>query len=317
MKKTGKLSIMKNALSLVLLLSGLLLYGCGMGGGTTETSGGGNATSNPGGTPSSAGPTSSFTLYLVDSDGAKAVARAFSAGSPQTATDVRVVIWSTVATTTYQPVCNQWENDANGDLICAQPGNPVPVTTYTKTLFNIQDLQPTGNAVTIQIPLGTFTLDVITYIKEKDANNTVINNSILKYGHAVLTITSGGSSGVTMHTVAEILNMTVPDPVPSTGKFDVTLNTNRLPFGSVYNMTMSGVGPSVTSPDTASNKCNFTAPTSTTGGTLSFQGTFFIDSSFLNQGEKASDWKRDFPNSAYNETLTSTLSQLISINQPI
>lgn len=303
---------MKKALVLVLLLSGLFLYGCGLGGGTNASSNDSTSSSNPGGSGggSQSGSNSVFTLNIVDdAAGVKAAARHTSPGSPPSATDVRVVIRSFGTVTTNQEVC---QTDELGDPI---PGTctTVPVVTYTTIYNDIQDVPYSGTTVSIGIPEGTgYTLDVITSKLESS------NHSILKYGQAtdVAVGPSNTSATITIKTINTILNMAVADSVVAKGKFDVTLN-DVLPFAPNYKMTMSftGFAPSVVSNST--NTCTFTAPASYSSGTVYLQGEFTLDPSLLLATESNAQWTRLFPNASYGEEVSSQLSPLWAVVVPI
>lgn len=298
-----------------MLVTVLVMFGCsgGIGGGTTASSDGGNSTSNPGG-GSGAGSVNSFTLNLVDADGARAVARHTTVtGTPPTATDVRVVITLTSSET--HTVYGVLDTDENGNPI-AGTEHDISITTTTEVFKDIQDVAypASGNSVQIGIPDWTgydLTLDVITSKLE----NT--NHSILKYGHTTVVDPSTHSASITMNTVNQILTMTVPDSVISKTKFDVTLN-NALPFATNYKMTMSFPNTTDVVVNTTASKCTFTAPESYTAGLdVSLQGTFTINRSFLKGAETQTQWTRLFPNAAYGEAAWSDLSPLIAVTVPL
>lgn len=274
---------MKKALSAVLLLTGLLLYGCS-GGGTTSN--GNNATSTPGG-----GSQPSFTVNLVD--------RAISLGTT-TANQVRVVITRTELVPTPQTSC---QYDANEDIV---PGSCITTTVDLPTVVykDIQDVPYSGSgSFVIGIPAGdTYTLDVIT---NRD-------QSIIKYGHGTAD-PSQGSATISMSTIGQLLDMKFPEPVISSQKFDVTLN-NVLPFAATYNMTMSlASNPTISaSRTTSSNKCTFTAPTTyTLSDSINLVGTFTLDRQFLKSNEKPSDWTRIFP--SFDEQVTIAVTPLVNV----
>jgi hypothetical protein len=277
---------MKKALSAVLLLSGLLLYGCS-GGGTSASSDGSNSTSNPGG-GSPSGPSNGFTIKVVDR----------SSITPTNATDVRVVV-----TRWHDELTPQSCVDENGDPIVPCPD---PVLVPTLVWKDIVDKPISSGSVTIGIPRGVnYTLDVITY-------NAATTNSIVSYGSATGVLVDVASTAtVTVHDASSILNMVVSSPtVTSKAKFDVTLN-NVLPFAPRYKMTMSVV-PAITGIDpypvnTSAPKCTFTAPETTLAGeSVHLVGEFTINTSFLKQGESAAKW-------TYGEELFTDLTPLIPI----
>jgi len=296
---------MKKALVLVLLLSDLLLYGCGSHG----ASNGNNPVSTTGGgsQPSSGG----FTLQLVDavSSGVNSLTGVTVAGTPQVATDVRVVIRQFAPVTTTYYICDYDDNGVPIDGTCRN----VDVTTSTLVYKDIQDMPypTTGSSVQVGIPAGTYTLDVIVSKLESG------NHSIVKYGQLVdVIVAPNASASIIMKTVNDIFHMTVADSVVSKGTFNVTLN-DALPFAPGYKMTMSyddkvnPVSSSVVSSST--NTCSFTAPTSFLAGTISLQGQFIINSSFLNRNDLQAQWTRLFPNAAYGEQVYSNLNPLIAV----
>ena len=297
--------MMKKALALAMLLSGLLLYGCGSGGGTDS-----NTSSDTGG-GSQSGSATVFTLNLVDSDQNKNTIRTSIMGNLPSATDVRVVIRSFATVTTDTLVCEFDENDAVIPGTCTI----VPVASYTEVYKDIQDVAYSSN-IQVGIPAGTgYTLDVIT--SKLESGDTTTHN-ILKYGNLTnVDIVSGqtNSATIVMTPLSDILNMTVADVVTSKTKFTVTLN-NVLPIATVYKMTMSfgADAPSVVSNST--NTCTFTAPVSYTSGTISLQGTFTLNQSFLGQSDQTTEWTRLFPLASYNEQVYSNLNPLIVVTLP-
>jgi hypothetical protein len=307
------MEIMKKALVLAMLLSGLFLFGCSSGRDTTASSNDSNPSSDTGGGGggSQSGSNSVFTLNLVDDvDGVRAAARYTSPGSPPEATDVRVVIrrYETLQTSTL--VCQYDDND----VVIPDSCSTVTVTSYTEVYKDIQDVPyNTGGTVSIGIPEGTgYTLDVITSKLESG------NHSILKYGQAtgVAVGPSNTSATITIKTINTILNMTVADSVVSKGKFNVTLN-NALPLAPNYKMTMSFGGNVSSVVSSSTNTCTFTAPVSYSAGTISLQGEFTIHNSFLIQSETQAQWTRIFPNGAYSEEVSSQLSPLWAVVVPI
>jgi hypothetical protein len=305
------MEVMKKALVLAMLLSGLLLYGCGLGGGTTASSNGSNPSSDTGGSGggSQSDSTTVFTLKLVDSD--KSASRTSTFGSLPGATDVRVVIRSFATVTTSTQVCQYDDNDVVIPGSCAT----VDVASYTEVYKDIQDVAY-SSTVQIGIPAGTgYTLDVIT---SKLESGTATTHNILKYGNLTnVDIVAGqtNSATIVMTPLSSILNMTVADVVTSKTKFVVTLN-NVLPIEPRYNMTMSfgADAPSVISNST--NTCTFTAPVSYTAGTISLQGTFTLNKSFLGQSDQTAQWTRLFPIASYNEQVYSNLNPLIAVTIP-
>jgi hypothetical protein len=302
----GGINFMRKALMLVLLLlsSGLFLYGCGSGGSNNPVA------TNPGGgsQPSSA---NAFTLNLAD--GVNSLAGLTIAGVTPPATDVRVVIRQFAVVTSTIEVCQYDDND---NVIAGTCVN-VPVTNNTEVYRDIQDVAypATGSSVQVGIPAGTYTLDVITSKLESG------NHSIVKYGQIPnVVVAPGGSASVIMKTVNDVLHMTVADSVTSKGTFYVTLN-NALPFSPNYKMTMSyndGIDPiSTTTLNSTTSSCTFTAPASFIAGTISLQGQFTLNPSFLNRFESPTLWTRLFPNAAYGEQVTSTLNPLIAVTVPV
>ena len=304
---------MKKTLVVVLLLSGLLLHGCGSNHGSASSSTGNNPVSTPGG--GSQPGTPSFTLKLVDAvnSGVNTLAGVTVAGTPQVATDVRVVIRQFAPVTTTINVCDY---DDNGDLVPGSCKN-VDVTTNTLVYKDIQDVPypATGSSVQVGIPAGTYTLDVVVSKLESG------NHSIVKYGQmANVIVAPNASASIIMNTVNDILHMSVADSVVAKGTFYVTLN-DVLPFATNYKMTMSyddkvnPISSSVISSTT--NTCSFTAPASFIAGTISLQGQFTINPSFLNKSELQTQWTRLFPNAAYGEQVYSTLNPLIAVTVPV
>jgi hypothetical protein len=298
---------MRKALMLVLLLllSGLFLYGCGSGGSNNPIS------TNPGGEaqPISA---NSFTLNLAD--GVNSLVGFTIAGITPAATNVRVVIRQFAPVTTINYVCQYDENDELIPNSCVN----VNVTTNTEVYRDIQDVPypASGSSVQVGIPAGTYSLDVITSKLESG------NHSIVKYGQIPnLIVAPGGSATVNMKTVNDILQMTVADSVTSKGTFNVTLN-NVLPFSPNYKMTMSFYDSILSSTSTstvnsAASSCTFSAPASFATGSVSLQGQFTLNSSFLNRGESSTLWTRLFPNAAYSEQVYSNLNPLIAVTVPV
>jgi len=302
---------MRQALVLSILLSGLLLYGCSLEGGPTASSNGSNTSSDTGGSGggSQSGPTTAFTLKLVDSD--KSVSRTSTFGSLPVASDVRVVIRSFATVTTSTQVC---EYDEDFEFVCITVTGP----SYTEVYKDIQDVAYDSNGtVQVGIPAGTgYTLDVITSKLESGIATT---HNILKYGNTTnVDVVAGQSNSATivMRPLSDILNMTVADDVTSKTIFNVTLN-NVLPIEPNYKMTMSfgTTTPSVVSNST--NTCTFTAPESYDAGTIYLQGTFTLNKSFLSQNETQSQWTRLFPNADYNEEVYSNLNPLIHVSIPV
>jgi hypothetical protein len=299
---------MRKALMLVLLLlsSGLFLYGCGSGGSSNPV-----ATNPGGGSQPNSG--SSFTLNLADGVKSQSLAGFTIAGTTPPATDVRVVIRQFAPVTTISYVCQYDENDNLLPDTCVN----VNVITNTEVYRDIQDVPypATGSSVQVGIPAGTYTLDIITSKLESG------NHSIVKYGQIPNVIVApGGSATVNMKTVNDILQMTVADSVTSKGTFNVTLN-NALPFSPNYKMTMTyndGVNPiSSTVVNSATNSDTFTAPASFIAGTISLQGQFTLSPSLLNRFESPTLWTRLFPNAAYSEQVYSTLNPLIAVTVPV
>lgn len=303
---------MKKALSAVLLLSGLLLYGCGMGGGTTASSNGGNSTSTPGGgTQPQLGSPQVFTLNLVDAGSIKAArATTFENLTPDRAyTDVRVVMRLYSSVTTTHPEC-LWDYDSEGYPINPHDCHDVGVTKYTEVYKDIQDVHTSSATVSVSMPAADgYTIDVIT------SEGTAPRN-ILKYGQAK-NVNVGGSnptSGIVgISDVGAPLNMQVADSILSststhTVSFDVTVN-NGLPFAPAYSVSMTIDGNTLNK-DCSSNTCTFDVPQSTTAQTVSVQGTFTLNGAFLKQGE--SGWTRLFP-SLPGESVTYNLSPLVSV----
>ncbi len=290
-------------LVLLLLLSGLFLYGCGSGGSNNPVS------TNPGGgsQPSSA---NTFTLNLAD--GVNSLVGITIAGITQPATDVRVVIRQFITSTTPTTVCDWDDNDL--PINC----RIVDVTNTFEVYRDIQDVPypATGSSVTVGIPLGTYSLDVITSKLESG------NRSIVKYGQLPdLTVSPGGSATVNMKTVNDILQMKVADSVTSKGTFNVTLN-NGLPFSPNYMMTMSFYDSRLSSTltssvNSATNSCTFSAPASFATGSVSLQGQFTLSPSLLNRNESPKLWTRLFPNAAYGEQVYSNLNPLIEVTVPV
>jgi hypothetical protein len=298
------------AVLLVLLLAaGLSLYGCGSKGSSSNDS---SSTSNPGG-GSQSGSNSTFTLNLVDN-----AARFVTAGTGSTTppTDVRVVIRKFGEVGTLTQVCtlfSQVNFDQDGNALC-DLYTQVTVTTFTEVYRDIQDV-PYVTPIQVGIPAGTgYQLDVIT--SDRNAHPGI--QTILKYGQ-LTNVAVPGTGSVGMHSVYDILNMKVADSITSKGTFNVTLN-DVLPFAPTYKMTMTYNGTSVISPTvvtSGTNTTSFTAPTSyDAGATLSFQGQFTINRSFLNIGEKPENWTRLFPDTAYGETAFGNFNPLIHVVLP-
>jgi len=293
---------MKKALAL--LLSGLFLYGCGMGGGgTTASSSGTTAGGSQSGPNAQSGPAQVFTLNLVD--GAKVAARTI-AGASQTATNVRVVIRQYAKVPT--PVPNF---DENGDFDGTTTIVDIPKEVYK----DIQDVAySTTGSVVVGIPAGTgYTIDVITSILEGS------NYSIIKYGQGTdIQVNAGGSASITINDLNTILAFTFDDPVVSKGKLDVTLN-NALPLEPRYRMVMH-FGNISTVATQMTTKCTFTAPTvyaADTNKTVELKGQFTLNKSFLKQGESQAKWTRTFPNAAYQELGTIQVSPLLDVTVPV
>ncbi len=311
---------MKKALILTMLLSGLLFYGCGSKGGSAASNSG--SSGSPSGGGSQSGPGAVFTLYLVDS--VPSIKSGITVtGTPPSPNSVRVAIASYSTSTVAVNTCYY---DDNGSVVTDDPSNPYPacLTTptqvQTQTYKDIQDVNYNNSgSVNLLIPVGTnYTLDVITNV------TSTTGHFIVGYGEVtgVNVTSSGGGNGatVTMHPVWQILQMTVADNVISKTKFNVTVN-NALPFEPSYTMTMNyndGVNSAVTtSIRTSSNTCVFTAPTSTVANTtISLQGTFNLNRSFLSTGEASTLWTRNFPG-GYGESVSSDLSQLIVVTVPL
>jgi hypothetical protein len=302
-------SIMKKVLSAVLLLSGLLLYGCGMGGGTSATSDGGNTVSTPGGgSQPQVGAPQVFTLNLVDADAARVVSRHTTTAPLPDPTDVRVVmrLFDSVTTTTH--ICPE-------DVPCYDVTN----TRYTEVYKDVQEMTYTGTgAVKVSLPPATgYTIDVIT------SRQTVTTepHKILKYGQVKDVIVSAGttSASVTVKDVGSILNMQVKDNILSstptnTVSFDVAVN-NALPFSPIYSLSMILSGSTYTFPSSA-NKCTINAPINNTGTTQSVTvtGTFTLNNDLLKLGESNAAWSRIFPDPEITgESVYYNLSQLVSV----
>lgn len=299
---------MKKALLLAMLLSGLLLYGCGSHRGTDS-----NTSSDTGGNGggSQSGPITTFILKLVDSDQNQKNIRTSTFGALPTATDVRVVIRSFATVTTDTQVCPTDDNGNPTGGACTT----VPIASFTEVYNDIQDV-PYSSSIQVGIPAGTgYILDVIT---SKLESGTTTTHNILKYGNLTnVDIVTGqtNSAQIVMTPLSSILNMTVADSVTSKTKFDVSVN-NALPIAPNYKMTMSfgANAPSVVS--TSTNTCTFTAPVSYTAGTISLQGTFTLNSSFLGKSDQTAEWTRLFPIASYNEQVYSSMNPLIVVTIP-
>lgn len=324
MKKTGRLSIMKKALSLVLLLSGLLLYGCGVGGGTSATSDGSNATSNPGGSPGGpqpqTGAAQGFTLHLIDAEKADvALATTFtSTTNPvlDNAPDaVRIVVrlYSRVTISHQDCVYPSYDGEGYGigTPTCTEVGVPIDTEVY-KTIL---DQGYTGSSVSVDIPASTgypagYTIDVIT------SKGTPTHN-ILKYGQAknVQVDSSNKSANIVISDVGRQLNMQVADNILSsasthTVQFNVTVN-NGLPFASAWSADMTFGGTTTSLPSFTKN-LTFDAPISDQGGEVSMKGHFDLQNIFLKVSDKPKTWIRDFPYLS-DESITYNLNPLIPV----
>lgn len=292
---------------LALLLSGLFLYGCGMGGsGTTASSGG---TTSGGGAQTAVGPAKSFTLKLVDGDkvAAKTITNAGGNSLPD-ATDVRVVIRRFEQQAVLIPV---YTYDEEGKR--TQTGT-TSVIKSVEVSKDIQDATLTSSGiVTVQIPEASgYTIDIITSVVDASGNH-----SILKYGQKgdVSIDPNTQNVDITINTLNNIINMAVADTVLSKGTFNVNL-ANVLPLEPSYKMKMV-FGNSSTTISSGGNTCTFTAPTSTSAGTVFMRGQFTLNSKFLKNAESQAKWARTFPNSVYGEEVSSQLSPLYDVNIPV
>jgi hypothetical protein len=305
------------AVLLVVLLTGLSLYGCGVKGttGTTSSSSGNNgSTSNPtGGTPS--GPVTAFTINLVDQ--AALATRMVNTGNGGTPSEARVVIRRYDNVVTHPLVCIVFSTtnfDPDGFPLCDLE-TAVTVTTFTQVWKDIQDVAYTGSGpIQVGIPVGTgYTIDVIT------GAGTVPSGpfDILSYGtNSNLTISGNGSTTIGMQKIANLLNMQVTDPAVTLGQFVVTLN-NQLPFNSSYQLALNynGIteinsGPTHTI-ETITTSSNITTinslPASYSTGIagnlhIDVSAQFTLNSAFMKTGEAPTQWKRTFPDSAYGES---------------
>lgn len=287
----------------LLLLFGLLFYGCGSRHGESSSNGG---TTPGGGSPSGPG---TFTLYMVDADSLNKVARYTVPGTIQTPTDVRAVIRSFATTTVTQIVC---DIDVFGDPIPGTCVN-VDVPTFTEVYRDIQDMPYSGPTATIGVPaLSGVQIEIITSV----TTTPPLNHSIVKYGKVSgLNITSGGGATIIMNTVNSVLNMTVQNDTISNQQFDVTLN-DVLPFSPSYSMTMKFGTNTPVKVFSTGNMVTFTAPVSFSTGSITLQGTFTLDSSLRKLGEPEAQWTRIYPNTAYGEFVYSNLDPLFVITVP-
>ena len=316
MKKIGGLSVMKKALSIVLLLSGLFLYGCGSRGGTTASSGGNDSISIPGGgSQPQLGPAQVFTLNLVDADNVKAARATNFATVDPIPTDVRVVMRLFSMVTITHTECSYTYDEEGDKTVIPGSCHDVGVPKYTEVYKDIQDVQYSGSVAVSMPAADGYTIDVITSQQEGGAGP----HNILKYGQGK-NVNVGGSnptSGtITINNVVTQLNMQVADSILSstpthTVSFDVTVN-NALPFAPAYSVDMTINGGNAVTAISSTNKCTFNAPISTAVATVGVRGTFTLNDVFLKQGDSKAEWIRIFPKFS-GESVSSNLSPLIAV----
>ncbi len=253
---------------LVLLMSVLLIFGCGSGGDTTISSDqGGEA---PGGSPGDAIAPGMGRIVVEFAEGpikAGIVAQALSAGFG------RVVVSKFGETTAL-------DEDGN------------PVTYFTLIHKQIADVSIPGTAA-MQVPADTgYQIDVITYAKVGS-----LNVAIKTGNKAGVSVTQGIDNNVSISLSAIAATLNIPTLIESGITYSL-LNANASPirndigyvrhsFSPITADTFTFNDPSTFIAGTVSPANKFQAPPSSTipSTDLYLQGQFFIDTSLLKDTE--------------------------------
>jgi hypothetical protein len=301
------------AVLLVVLLTGLSLYGCGANGTTSSSSSDNGSTATPTGTPS--GPVTAFTIKLVDKDAL--VSRGVNTGTGTAViTGARVVIRQ--YTTTTVSVCRNPLYDASTDTETCPDGvfDNVQVNTGIPSWKDIQDVAY-GSQITVNIPQGSgYTLDVIGNI----ATGPTGTINIMSYGTTSLVTVPTTTATIIMTKVPEILNMSVNDPVSALGTLVVSLNSG-IPFNNAYQLALnyngivdlvSGATLTTKTINTSSRVNSIPVPSSITPNKqIDVSAVFTLNSAFVKSTDTPGKWTRTFPDSAYSEQAFSVFNQFI------
>jgi len=308
----------------------VVMYGCGSGGGGS-TSG---TPTNSSGSSTVSGEVGNFTINLNDGAAVSSSSRHALAIVAGAATSARVVIRKIETVTTQVPI---YEVDEEGESTGVIIGTK-DVTTTSETYRRVVDAAISGGQVTVTLPVGTYTFDVLTYIAGTP-------NTILKSGHKEgVEVTSGGSVGLTITDICAdpgvsltslgkvgSVVMQIPTSIISEQAYNITADA-KTPVRKYYELgialSASGTIP-VNTYDLSSNPLTIygatrlTAPTTTNPAdtSLKFTVKYFISDDMLDKtkNESHKNWVRIYPNTVgvSGETLESLFNPFIGVTIPV